>query len=84
VTSLPEPAAPETATPAHRRVLIDPATGFEDAAMYRREALAAGQHIAGPAIVEQPDTTILLPSGWCGTVGAGGVLILEPDRPGRD
>jgi N-methylhydantoinase A/oxoprolinase/acetone carboxylase beta subunit len=82
--SLPEPASPGTATPAHRRVLIDPAIGFEDAAVYRREALAAGQHIGGPAIVEQPDTTILLPSGWCGTVGAGGVLILEPDRPGRD
>ena len=63
-------------------MLIDPATGFEDAAVYRRGALAAGQHIAGPAIVEQTDTTILLPSGWRGTIGAGGVLILEPDRPG--
>ncbi len=80
---LPEPASPGTATPTHRPVLIDPATGFEDAAVYRREALAAGRRIAGPAIVEQPDTTILVPSGWCGMVGAGGVLILEPDRPGR-
>jgi N-methylhydantoinase A/oxoprolinase/acetone carboxylase beta subunit len=81
--SLPEPTPPGTATPPYRRVLIDPATGFEDAAVYRREALTAGQTIAGPAIVEQPDTTVLLPRGWYGTVGAGGVLILEPDRPGR-
>ena len=76
------PAAP-AATPApigSRRVLTDPAAGFEDAAIYRRALLAAGQRLASPAIVEQPDTTVLIPSGWRGMVDPQGLLILEPGR----
>ncbi len=72
----------EQAAPIGRRlVLIDPAAGFEDAAIYRRADLAAGQVITGPAIVEQEDTTIVLPAGWRGMVNADGLLILEPSAP---
>ena len=63
-----------------RRVPIDAAVGFEDAAVYRRAGLAAGRRLGGPAIVEQEDTTVVVPSGWVCTVDAGGVLILEPDK----
>ena len=45
----------------------------------RRSELTAGQRIAGPAIIEQPDTTTLLDSGWRARVGAGLTLILEPE-----
>jgi N-methylhydantoinase A len=62
-----------------RRVLIDPAIGFEIAAIYQRAALEVGQRFVGPAIVEQPDTTTLVPTGWCCRVEAGGILLLEPD-----
>ena len=55
-----------------------PGDRVRDAAVYRREGLAMGRRIDGPAIVEQPDTTVLLPGGWHGAVSAGGVLVLEP------
>jgi N-methylhydantoinase A/oxoprolinase/acetone carboxylase beta subunit len=78
----PRAVTAEQASPVgRRRVLIDPAVGFEDAAIYRRAGLAAGQVVAGPAIVEQEDTTIVLPAGWCGMVNADGLLILEPSAP---
>ncbi|HZK92188.1 MAG TPA: hydantoinase/oxoprolinase family protein [Stellaceae bacterium] len=80
----PEPlprrgAAPDTpVAAARRRVLIDPAAGPETAEIYRRAGLAADAVFVGPAIVEQPDTTTLVPSGWRCRVASGGVLILEP------
>lgn len=47
------------------------------ATVYDRSRLAAGTDIAGPAIVEQMDTTVLVPSGWTATVDPSGSLILE-------
>ncbi|HWD58689.1 MAG TPA: hydantoinase/oxoprolinase family protein, partial [Stellaceae bacterium] len=64
--------------PRDRRVLIDPARGIETAAVHDRAALAPGAEFAGPAIVEQPDTTTLVPSGWRCQVDAAGNLLLEP------
>jgi N-methylhydantoinase A/oxoprolinase/acetone carboxylase beta subunit len=68
------PGAPKS----HRQVLIDPVSGPETAAIYDRASLAVGQEFAGPAIVEQPDTTTLLPRGWRCRVAAAGMLLLEP------
>jgi len=61
-----------------RRVLIDAASGFETAAVYDRAGLTPGVAIAGPAIVEQPDTTTLVPTGWGCRVAGNGNLLLEP------
>jgi len=61
-----------------RRVLIDPAIGLESAAVYDRAGLTAGQEFSGPAIVEQPDTTILVPAGWRCRVEHGASLLLAP------
>jgi N-methylhydantoinase A/oxoprolinase/acetone carboxylase beta subunit len=61
-----------------RRVLIDPAIGFETAAIHDRAGLAAGEEIPGPAIIEQPDTTTLVPGGWRCCVERGN-LLLEPN-----
>ena len=46
-----------------------------------RDALAAGARLAGPAIVEQDDTTTLIPPGWTAETGNGGILTLTPDPP---
>jgi N-methylhydantoinase A/oxoprolinase/acetone carboxylase beta subunit len=62
----------------HRSVLIDVTAGFETAAVYDRTALAAESRIAGPAIVEQADTTTLIPSGWCCRVAEAGHLLIAP------
>lgn len=46
-----------------------------------RNALAAGDRLAGPAIVEQDDTTTLVPPGWTASTGQDGIMTLAPDLP---
>jgi N-methylhydantoinase A/oxoprolinase/acetone carboxylase beta subunit len=70
--------APAGRPPRTRRVLIDPALGFETAGVHDRASLAPGDAFSGPAIVEQPDTTTLVPSGWRCRVEGGGNLLLAP------
>ena len=50
-----------------------------EARIVARNSLVAGERLPGPAIVEQDDTTTLIPPGWIGLSGAGGVMILEPE-----
>jgi N-methylhydantoinase A len=50
------------ATPTgSRQVVYEHAEGPVEAALYERARLEAGERIAGPAVVEQLDTTILIP-----------------------
>ena len=46
--------------------------------LYRRDLLEPGNRIAGPAIVLQMDTTIVVPPEWGGVVDPLGNLLLEP------
>jgi N-methylhydantoinase A len=66
--NLPTPSAPETRT-VHLR-------GGLAAAVHPRATLGAGARIAGPAIVEQPDTTTLVLPGWTAEGLADGSLHL--------
>jgi N-methylhydantoinase A/oxoprolinase/acetone carboxylase beta subunit len=77
--AVPWPATPARATaPKGRRpVLIDAAAGFEAAEVYERAALASGMILDGAAIIEQPDTTTLVPRGWRCSAGDGGCLHLK-------
>jgi N-methylhydantoinase A len=58
-----------------RRIFVDGA--FVDAPVYARLDLPAGAVIKGPAILEQPDTTILVDPGLEGRVDRFGNVILE-------
>jgi N-methylhydantoinase A len=49
------------------------------ARVYERERLAAGQRLAGPAVVEQADATIVIPSGWAARVDPYGNLVIEQE-----
>jgi len=63
------PAAPRT----HRRVALEaeaPALPVFD-----RAALAIGQRVAGPAIIEERETTLVILRGWTATVHATGAVI---------
>ncbi len=40
-----------------------------------RHALAVGETIEGPFILEEPDTTLVLPPGWRATLGAKGYIV---------
>ena len=48
------------------------------APLYDREALLPSNHVAGPAVLAQTDSTTYLPEGWGGRVDAQLNLVLEP------
>jgi N-methylhydantoinase A len=58
-----------------RRIWLD--GGPAEARVFDRAALGAGARLTGPAIVEQPDTTVLVPGGHTGEVDRLGNLILR-------
>jgi N-methylhydantoinase A len=66
------------AAPATREVWED--GGAVTYAVVERDALAPGEPVAGPAIVEQEDATTVVPSGWTGTTGAAGALVLTREE----
>ncbi len=74
LASLAPQGAGATTARASRRVHVG---DWVDAAIYDRLALPVGAVIPGPAVLEQPDTTILIEPGLTGTVDAHGNLILK-------
>ncbi|MDQ3889968.1 MAG: hydantoinase/oxoprolinase family protein, partial [Actinomycetota bacterium] len=60
---------------ALRRVYA--AGGPVDYAVYEREALEEGGTLAGPAIVEQDDSTLVVPPDWRLAVASAGTALLE-------
>ena len=54
------------------------AGGPVETTLYDRDQLQTGNRIAGPALLLQLDTTIVVPPGWNGEVDPYGNLILEP------
>ncbi len=74
VAGTPDPGA---ARKGARAVYFDEAGGFADCSTYERSRLAAGNVVVGPAVIEQMDTTTVLPPGESATVGRHGDLIVE-------
>ena len=78
---LPErpPGGPDAtgAVTGAREVWYPETGGFTDTTLYGRDRLAPGMTFAGPAIVEQMDTTTLIPPGVSARVDGLDNLILE-------
>lgn len=74
-TSSP-PAGSVAEISSRRRVLL-PGAGSVYASIFQRDALPEGYETRGPAIIEQRDTTVILPPGWRLTVPQGGNLLLD-------
>jgi N-methylhydantoinase A len=72
---LPGGAAATPSPRARRRIWLDGRP--TEARVYDRSALGRGARIEGPAIVEQPDTTVLVPGGHVGEVERFGNLLLR-------
>jgi N-methylhydantoinase A len=69
---------PADARPVARRALIDPAGGRTvEVPIYRRETLAPGAAIAGPALIEEDDTTTVVAGDFRATIDEHGYIILE-------
>ncbi len=60
-----------------RPVYFGEAGGFRDTAIYDRTALPAGARFDGPAIVEQMDSTVVVPPDWRAEVDEYGNIILR-------
>ena len=60
-----------------RRVYFEEVDGFIEVPTYRRSDLKAGMHFAGPAIVEQFDSTVVVPPNSDVTVEQHGNLVMN-------
>ena len=74
-----EAPAPADAVKGARTVYFDGKTGTETT-LYERDKLPIGAILDGPAIVEQFDSTIVVPTGWVGRVDGFANLILSRER----
>jgi N-methylhydantoinase A len=72
---LPWPT-PGGAPSLRARRLVHFRGGEVETAIYERETLSRGATLAGPTIVEQLDSTTVVPAGWSLRVGAHGNLAL--------
>jgi 5-oxoprolinase (ATP-hydrolysing) len=61
---------------AHGMTRVFSRNAWHDAPVYRREQLKFGQTVAGPAIVLEPISTIVIEPGWQGALQASGDLLL--------
>ena len=50
--------------------------------IFARSELATGKGVAGPAIIEQDDTTTLIPPGWTAMIDNDETMILSPGASG--
>jgi N-methylhydantoinase A len=55
------------------------ATGFVATPVLHRASLGPGAVVAGPAVIEQMDTTTVVPPGWTARADAQGNLLLDHD-----
>ncbi len=68
------------ARPFARRPVYWRGSGWIDCAVWRREDLAAGVAVAGPAIVEEYGSTVAVPATWRSRTDRYGNLVLETLR----
>jgi N-methylhydantoinase A len=74
------PRSPETARCGTRLAWVERQQDRQLYQIYDRDRLRAGQVLPGPAIVEQVDSTTVIPPAWLGTVDGYGNLILGTEE----
>jgi N-methylhydantoinase A len=74
------PAQPGADARKARRRLWFRDTGAVDAAIYDRRRMPAGLALAGPAVIESLESTILVPPGWTATTNDDGFILMKRDK----
>ncbi|GGC80215.1 hydantoinase B/oxoprolinase family protein [Chelatococcus reniformis] len=74
-----EPVAGRPAVARSTRVFSQ--GGWHDAAVVMREAIASSQSVDGPAIIVEPNQTVMVEAGWQATLVASGDLVLARVAP---
>ncbi|MCE2945829.1 MAG: hydantoinase/oxoprolinase family protein [bacterium] len=64
-----------------RPIMTERSGGFVQADVYERSRIVPGTSIAGPAIIEQADTTTVIEPGWTAQVDVGGNLVMTQGEP---
>ena len=70
---IPEPAA-------RRTVFFPGLEKGQDLPVYRRDTLAPGAHLAGPAIVEEASSSAVVPTHWQATIDSFDNMVLTYER----
>jgi N-methylhydantoinase A len=73
----PMPGGSERAFKKVRPVYFQSAGGYVDTHVYGREKLGPGDILAGPVVVEEPDSTTIVPPGYRVSVGEFLQLVIE-------
>lgn len=60
-----------------REVLLDAQLGWQETPIYDYAKLASGHVLEGPAVVEAPTTTVVIPAGSTGTVDYFGDIVIR-------
>jgi len=68
--------SPEAAVTQRRPVFLDIRAGYVDTPVYDYTLLRAGHVINGPAIIEVPTTTAVIPQGFLGSIDSLGNLVI--------
>ncbi|MDB5413544.1 MAG: hypothetical protein JWR10_1879 [Rubritepida sp.] len=86
VAVVPRPEPPEElpgeaimARAPERRAVWFRAVGFIDTPVLDRRGLTVGERLRGPLVIEQMDTTTIVPPGWLARHDSLGNLILEKE-----
>jgi len=67
-----------SALKGHRPAYFHEAGGFVPTAVYDRHRLGVGDEVAGPAVVEEEGSTLVVGPGWGGHVALTGNIIVAP------
>jgi N-methylhydantoinase A len=70
-------ADPSAARKADRQVHFQETGGYVTCPIFERERLLSGNRISGPAVVEQADSTIVVPPGFVAAVDRYGRLLMS-------
>ena len=77
------PADPSAAAVGQRRAYWGSKTGWLETPVYRQALLRPGHVMAGPALVEAEDTTVVIEPGWTLRIGEYLDGVIERDHDGR-
>ena len=60
-----------------RKVWVGAQSAYVDVPVYERESLAVGQVLAGPGVIQEASSTLVLPAGSRATVDASGSIVVD-------
>lgn len=79
--SIPEPSSPRTSTGGNALKTMRPmrfqGEVFPEVCVYDRGRLGLNEEVRGPAVIEQPEATIIVPPGFAARVGAYGAIFMS-------